>query len=54
MPDFIGFAMRTFLRGSNPSLPTNKGLQVTADPFVLLIKTCVTISVFGYVERARY
>ena len=35
MPDFTGFAMRTFLRGSNPSLSTNKGLQETADPFVL-------------------
>ena len=54
MPDFTGFAMRTFLRGSNPSLPTNKGLQETADPFVLLINTCVTISMFGHVGRARY
>ena len=24
------------MRGSNPSLPTNKGLQETADPFALL------------------
>ena len=35
MPDFVGLVMRTILRGSNPSLPTNKGLQDTADPFVL-------------------
>ena len=41
MPDFIGFAIRTFLRGSNPPLPTNKGLQETADPFVLLGNTRV-------------
>ena len=53
MPDFTGFAMRTFLRGLNPSLPTNKGLQDTADPFVLPIKTCVTISMFGHEGRAR-
>ena len=42
MPDFIGFAMRMFLRGSNPSLPTNKGLQETADPFVFLEKPVFT------------
>ena len=34
-PDFIDFAIMAFLHGSNPPLPTKKGLQVTADPFVL-------------------
>lgn len=54
MPDFVGLAMRTILRGSNPPLPTNKGLQETADPFVLLkyYANLYTISNMSYLNIA--